>query len=334
MFGRSDIGVIATHRNTSASEGGTANSLFGVDANFAFLTNVRVNGYYTVTRTGLAEGSLGGSDESYLGKLDWSADEYGLQIEHLKVGESFRPELGFMSREAFTRSFGQLRYSPRVRSMDAIRRLVFQTELDYITGEPTGRLETRRSQGQFKVEFAAGDEATFEYNRQFELLPEAFEISDGIVLPVGGYDFQDVRLIYRLGPQRKVPGFVTYRTGSFFGGDRKEISYRGRVELTPKFSLEPQVALNFVDLPQGDFTSNLLSTRVSYTLTPRMFVSGLFQYASGSNSLSSNVRMRWEYEPGSDLFVVYSDGRETGLGGFPLLLNRTFAVKFTKLFRF
>ena len=43
---------------------------------------------------------------------------------------------------------------------------------------------------------------------------------------------------------------------------------------------------------------------------------------------------RWEYEPGSDLFVVYSDGRLTDEAGFPLLLNRTFAVKFTKLFRF
>ncbi len=38
--------------------------------------------------------------------------------------------------------------------------------------------------------------------------------------------------------------------------------------------------------------------------------------------------------PGSDLFVVYSDGRLTNSIGLPVLLNRTFAVKFTKLFRF
>ena len=89
-----------------------------------------------------------------------------------------------------------------------------------------------------------------------------------------------------------------------------------------------------VDLPEGAFTSNLVSSQVTYSMSPRMFVSGLFQYHSSSSALSSNVRFRWEYEPGSDLFVVYSDGRETGLGGFPLLLNRTFAVKMTKLFRF
>jgi len=334
LFKRSDIGIIATHRNTSLSELGTANSLFGLDANFAFYTNVRVNGYYAITQTKLSRDALPGSAESYLGKLDWSADEVGLQLEHLKVGEAFRPELGFMSRQAFRRSFGRARYSPRLQSVDSIRRLVFQAELDYITGEPTGRLQTRRAQGQFKTEFAAGDEATFELNRQYEFLPEEFEISDGVILPVGGYNFRDIRLIYRFGPQRRVPGFVTYRTGSFFGGDRQEMSFSARIEVTPKFSLEPSVALNFVDLPQGAFSSNLYSSRVNYTMSPRMFVSGLFQYATGSRSMSSNVRLRWEYEPGSDLFVVYSDGRETGLGGFPMLLNRSFAVKFTKLFRF
>jgi hypothetical protein len=60
----------------------------------------------------------------------------------------------------------------------------------------------------------------------------------------------------------------------------------------------------------------------------------LTQYNSSANSLASSVRYRWEYRPGSDLFVVYSDGRDTELGDFPGLVNRTFAVKFTRLFRF
>ena len=42
-----------------------------------------------------------------------------------------------------------------------------------------------------------------------------------------------------------------------------------------------------------------------------MFVSALTQYNSSSHSVSINARFRWEYRPGSDLFVVYSDGRDT-----------------------
>ena len=45
--------------------------------------------------------------------------------------------------------------------------------------------------------------------------------------------------------------------------------------------------------------------------------------------------LRWEYTGGSDLFVVYSDGRDTlGRRGFPELVNRTFVVKLTRLWRF
>jgi hypothetical protein len=155
-----------------------------------------------------------------------------------------------------------------------------------------------------------------------------------VILPVAGYHFTDVLFAYTFGPQRPVPGFISYRTGGLFSGTRREIAYNGRVEVSPKFSIEPTLGFNWIDLPEGEFTTQLVSTRVTYTLTPRMFVSALLQYNSSANSATSNVRFRWEYEPGSDFFVVYSDGRDTRFGGFPTLLNRTFAVKFTKLFRF
>ncbi len=51
VLARSDIGFMATHRTSSVSENGLSNSLLGIDGNFAFYTNLRVNGYYSVTQT-------------------------------------------------------------------------------------------------------------------------------------------------------------------------------------------------------------------------------------------------------------------------------------------
>jgi hypothetical protein len=66
-----------------------------------------------------------------------------------------------------------------------------------------------------------------------------------------------------------------------------------------------------------------------------MLAAALVQYNSTSNLVTTNVRFRWEYLPGSDLFVVYGDGRDTlRLSGEPALLNRGFTVKATRLFRF
>ena len=333
VLGRSDIGVIATHRTTSLTEGADSNSLLGIDGNFAFFENLRVNAYYAVSRTPLADGGQIGDDESsYIAKLDYSADRYGLVLEHLKVGEDFKPELGFLRREAFRRNFAQARFSPRPQSIEAIRRMVFESELDYVT-DLLGRVETKRLQGTLRLELENGDDTRFEYTRSFEFLPEEFEISDGIILPVAEYRFQDVRFEYQLGPQRTVPGTASFRTGSFFSGNRKEASYDARVEISPKLSLEPRFSINWVDLPEGGFTASLVSTRLNVTFTPRTFVSSFVQYNSSSHSLSASVRLRWEYEPGSDFFIVYSEGRED-LSTSPVLASRTLALKFTKLFRF
>ena len=66
-----------------------------------------------------------------------------------------------------------------------------------------------------------------------------------------------------------------------------------------------------------------------------MLVSGLSQYNSTTNQLATNIRFRWEYQPGSDLFVVYGDARDTlSDSRLPALTARTLVVKFTRLFRF
>ena len=74
---------------------------------------------------------------------------------------------------------------------------------------------------------------------------------------------------YLLGPQRLFAGTVSLQRGSFYSGDKTTVGFnRGCLELTPQFSLEPSVSYNRVDLPEGTFTTNLVTTRTTYTLTP------------------------------------------------------------------
>ena len=53
-----------------------------------------------------------------------------------------------------------------------------------------------------------------------------------------------------------------------------------------------------------------------------------------SAMLASNFRFRWEYRPGSEFFVVYTDERDTLAHGYPDLKNRAFVVKINRLLRF
>ena len=57
------------------------------------------------------------------------------------------------------------------------------------------------------------------------------------------------------------------------------------------------------------------------------------QYNSASDGVETNLRRRFEIEPGTTLCGVYTDARDTGEGELRGLLNRSLAVKFTRLFR-
>ena len=52
-------------------------------------------------------------------------------------------------------------------------------------------------------------------------------------------------------------------------------------------------------------------SRVTYTFTPRMFLSGLVQYNSNADTVSTNLRLHREYQPGSELFNVYTEDGDT-----------------------
>ena len=101
----------------------------------------------------------------------------------------------------------------------------------------------------------------------------------------------------------------------------------------PQFAIEPGVSLSWVRLPYGDFDARLLTNRFTYSPTTHLFVSSVLQLNVDAKSRSSSVRLRWEYLPGSELFVVYSDGRDTSRPG-TAILNRTLALKATRLLRF
>jgi hypothetical protein len=227
----------------------------------------------------------------------------------------------------------QARFSPRPRGIKAVRKFAWEGSWDHFENR-RGRLETREVVGTFRIELSSGDQWNADYTRSYELLEAPFRIASGVSIPVGGYSFHEARTTYRLGPQRKLSGSFTVARGTFFSGERTEGIYSGRVEISPRFSVEPRLSVSRVELPQGDFTATLVGMRGSFTLSPRLAAGALVQYNSSNDTVGANLRFRWEYGPGSDLFIVYTEGRDTSLRGFPELDNRSVVIKLTRLFRF
>ena len=339
---RSNIGIIATRRSprvsisstpTDAPEGRSgasgSNALIGVDTSFNFFENVQAGSYYARSDTP----GVTGNQSSYRGYFRYVHDRYGLETERMKVGDAFNPEVGYIPRPDITRTDVVARFSPRIYSVRSLRRLEWNAEVDrYVNG--LDQLETRVATGTFRVEFDNSDVLTATYRNDYEFVSAPFRISGGPLLPIGVYEFNEGVVQFNAGAQRAVSGRVTLTAGEFYSGHRQQFEYSGRVKVSSQLAFEPRILASHISLVEGNFTTKLLGARTTYTVTPRMFISGLVQYNSSLNTLESNIRWRWEYQPGSDFYIVYTDGRDTFGSRTAALMNRGVAIKATRLLRF
>ncbi len=330
---RSSLGAMFTGRSESLRAPGHANTTVGIDGAFSFINYLNLNGFYMRSRTP----GLTGSETSYQGRAEWNADRYGFELNHLFVGDAFNPEVGFVQRPDIRRTLASGRFSPRIRKVKSVRQVFLDGDVEYVANT-AGELVTRVVSASLSTEFHRSDRVFVNASRTHDRLFAPFRLAGGPAIAPGEYDFYNVNGGYGFGSQRKVSGTVSLGTGRYYNGDQTTLSVSGgRVQLSPQFSLEPSLALNWFSFPTVDYTTRVVRARLNYTFTPRMFVSGLVQYNSASNSLSTNVRWRWEYIPGSELFVVYTDDNTADLpprATAPRLLNRGLVVKVNRLLRY
>jgi hypothetical protein len=335
VLARSSVGVLFQNRSRSVVAGTGSNQAWGLDGTFGITTDLSFITYYARSHTPNATGK----EDSYRAQVSYGADLVGGSVDYLAVGDAFNPEVGLVRRSGFEVVSGDARFSPRPAAIPWIRQLIFGVDGSYLTEQTTGFVESLGYGGSFQVDLDRGDSFSASASHRHENLTAPARIS-GALFGAGRYFWDDYQVSYRFGPQRPYQGNLSVRWGGFYTGTRRAVGVsQGRVEVTPQLSMEPSLEFNWIDLPQqttsGQFNQHVARLRTTYTLTPRAYVSALVQYASGSNTVSGNFRLRWEWAPGSELFLVYTEDRNTDplTDRWSELSTRGLVVKVTRLFR-
>ena len=335
VFGRSNVGALFENRSALIVAPGESNRAWGVDGAFGFNDEANLVTYYARSHTP----GLAGNDQSYRARFNYDADLIGGTADYLVVGNEFNPEIGFVRRRDFRNSALSARFSPRPASIPWLRQIRFQGDVNYFENDRARYVESRDRSGEIALDLENGDNFTVNVTDTFEFLSRSERIS-GALFEAGRYAWVDQQVSYRFGPQRPWQGNLGVQWGGFYSGDRFSLSLgSGRVEVHPQLSIEPSFEFNWLDLPQqtrsGQYNQHVARTRMTYTMTPRAYVSGLVQYNTGSQAVSGNFRFRWEWAPGSELFVVYTEERNTAALGerWSELSTRALVIKVTRLFR-
>ena len=238
--------------------------------------------------------------------------------------------MGFVRRRDYTKYSGDLSWRPRLNGSKRIRNFNFSNNTDYFQGK-NSKVESRVQNYTLGVMFQSQANLNFHVDNAFDRLVNPFAIRSDISIPTGDYGYLSYGLNYNSDRSRSIATNGNVNWGRFWNGNKK--SFGGGLSLKPNYHLNIDVNYNINDavLPNGAFRTTLVSTRMLYAFTSRMFLNAFVQYNADTHQVSSNVRFNFTHHPLSDLYLVYNDRHDSITGQ---LIERAFIVKLTNLFNF
>jgi hypothetical protein len=289
---RSSVGAIVTRKDEAGAD---ANQVVGVDVDFNPSDRFNVNAFAASTQDDSLEGDdwAAGAGASYRDR-EWEAS-----LDVIQISEAFDPGIGFLQRDDIRRFKPKIEFSP-IFNRHGIRNWNFQLESEYIT-TTDGLLESRENQlTLFGLRSLRGDFVGINLTETSERLFEEFEISEGVMLAPGRYDFDpEWSLFVSSSESRPLSARVNTSTGGFWTGDRDSASLTLTARPNRHLRSETSANLNRVSLPEGSFDSNVYRQRLSVAITPEYLLNGLLQYNEGEEELGLNLRFNWIYSPGA-----------------------------------
>ncbi len=159
------------------------------------------------------------------------------------------------------------------------------------------------------VRMETGDRFEFNWYPHHENLTAPFEISPGIVIPPGSYQFTRWRFEAQSSPHRTLQGGTTTWFGTFYDGHLTQ--QENYVRFTPPgahWQAEIDLENDFAHLREGNFVQRLWQLKGAYAWNPNLVLSTFVQYDTESQNVGTNTRLRWTIRPGNDLFIVWNRG--------------------------
>ena len=329
VFERSSVGFIFTNRQSSLPD--DHNRVFGIDSNFVLIDNFTLQGFLAKTKTP----DKPQDDWSAFGRMLWNSDFLLMGAEYLLVQRNFDPQIGFVPRSDQRRTTLQFGVRPRPES-DLIRQWVFRTRMDYFQNSDGKQESMNYHYFTWETHFESGDRIQFDAHRLFERLFEDFEIVTGIFIPAGTYRSSDILIFWDGAPKRRIAGprMVQFRyEWGFFDGRRIEFRLQPQIKVSEALSFDLSYVYEDVNIPFGDFTSQVTNARANYAFSNQWLTSSTVQYSSLEDFVNFRFRLNYIYRPGDDIFFIYNEGRnvdelESGLVGRSILLKWTHSFDF------
>jgi hypothetical protein len=307
VLGESSVGALATFGDPLGTSGAWSGG-----GDFTYQTSrFRGDKNFLLGVWGLAmdrEG-LTGRRHALGGKIDYPNDLWDVALTYKWIGDGFDPSLGFVPRRGVQITNFNVNFQPRPATpiLGLRVRQMFHESLNTLVTDLDGKWESYRIfTAPINWRLESGDRIEFNYVPTGERLVAPFEIADSVVIPAGSHHWTRWRLEAALASKRTISGQFTWWFGDFYTGRLDERTFTAAWKPSALFILELNGTRNVARLREGDFTQNVIGTRVRVNISPDLQFNSYLQYDNQSESFGTNARVRWTFSPVGDLFVVYN----------------------------
>ena len=326
---RSGIGVLFINRSATGDQADDDNwnRTYALDGRLGLGERVTVRAFAAKTATPGFQGRqyAYNTTSSYDDGKTFAAFDYGI------VGEDFNPEVGYLENTlGYRRWYMRLQETMR---QEKIRSWGFRELLPHGNYTRYDNLDGGLQNAELHVDnhwdWENGNFFTVALNGTWEGLKAPFQVYPGVIVPAG--DWGGPRMTVRYNSDRRKWFFVReqWDRGAFLTGNQDSHTLQTTFREGGRFAVDSTWTYRHIDLPQGEFTTNLGNMRVTYNFTPTIFTQSLIQYNDRTKRWSTNLRFHWLQTAGTGLFVVYNDTEAfEGLGP----VNRAFIVKYVHQF--
>ena len=306
VLDQSKIGIVFTNGDPT---GATENTVAGADFQYRNSTwfdgdTLKADFFYERSFS-----NVYGDDDTFGATISFPNEPFSMRHSFKEVGENFFPALGFVNRGAIRNYNGEMEWREVLNGETFIRWWEVGTWYD-VTTDLGNNLESRENGiwGGFLTQSV--DSAFFNVFNSYENVLSPFELPKGVIVPAGEYEWTNATLSLESSASRPISLNVEVACCSFFGGDR--LRTFAAMNWRPNSTLDIGLQHQFqnISLPTGDVEIQIYAMNLSINFTPDMQLRTQVQYDNISETFGLSSRYRWEFDPGSELFVSLGESGE------------------------
>lgn len=323
LFEQSSVGVVYTRRATDANEEDFSpedRHTAGVDLDLSTRTflgdkNLEMEAFAVWNSNPEPDVDRSTQDLGAWGfRFNYPNDIWEAHLSYREFGNAYDPAVGFVPRNDFRRVEPRVAWGPRP-SLAWIRSLQFSAQFRYMEGLTFGDVQEREWDfGLLQVNFESGDFFSLSTTRTYEGLDNGFTVGGDIPILPGEYSNWNTSLRFRSAGRRQISVNGELSRGGFWDGSRQRYQAELTFRPVPGISVSGDYELNSVQLPRGDFDTNLFRLNGGWDVSPWASMSTSLQYDDQSEIMGLFALGRWIVKPGNELFVVYTHNWQRTVG--------------------